>query len=483
MGEYIVIDAGTTSVKLTRFSDGLEILAENAQTYGLIVAGAFTEAPPDSYLSAVCRGIRQLGDCGHVTAICITTQGETLIPLDADGRPLGNAIVWLDKRAPAEAAELRRSLGDQYFYQKTGLPSVGAALPLCKLLWLRRRRPDLWKKTEKIMLLEDYLIFWLTGRFVTEKSLQTSTGWFCLECDSYWDEALSAAGIPRSFLPEAINCGDIAGTLLPARADALGLPGGVRVVAGAMDQTAAALAAGCSGPGTLCETTGTAMVAAAWTKAPVFREAHHLTIYRGVTAGSYLYLPISSTAGMALKWLKGLLADEAISYRELDRMAASVAAGSEGLLFLPYLSGEVDPVLNENATACFFGLRLSHGRGHLIRAVLEAVGFQLRDFLSMLRSLGCGAEQVCSLGGGSLSPLWMQIKADICRLPFLTLRTAQATSYGAAMLTAYAMTGSLPAPLQPAAQFLPQSGTEAIYERQYELYAKLHAALQPLYLP
>ena len=173
-----------------------------------------------------------------------------------------------------------------------------------RLLWIRQTLPDVFSKTYKFLLLEDYLLFFLTGNFLSERSLQTSTGYFSLQTDDFWEDALQWAGIPRSMLPDCLVSGEKAGVLLPNAARFLGLPAGIPVFTGAMDQTAAALSAGGLTPGTITETTGTALVAAACTEAPVFAKAHHVTIYRHAVRGRFLYLPIGNTAGMALKWFR-----------------------------------------------------------------------------------------------------------------------------------------------------------------------------------
>ena len=302
-----VLDVGTTAVKACLFSPSLELLACSVQEYALRTQGERVEADAAQYKAAARAGLAdalsQAPGC-IPAAVSITTQGETLTLADRSGEPLRPFLVWLDSRAENEAQALRSVLDNETFYKTTGLPEVTGALPLAKLLWLRKHEPDTFARAHKLLLLEDYLLHWLTGRFVSEKSLQTSTGWFDLHSDGLWHSGLAAAGASAELLPELLECGAPAGSLLPGPAAELGLPPNIPVVAGAMDQTAAALAAGCTRPGTVTETTGTALVMAACTDAPMFRSGHHVTVYRHALPGKYLYLPIGNTAGMALRWFR-----------------------------------------------------------------------------------------------------------------------------------------------------------------------------------
>ena len=321
----LTLDVGTTSVKACLFDRQLRQTALTSREYALQTRGVCAEAEAQVYLDAAAQCILSLPAeaRARVCAVALTTQGETLLCVDRQGKALRPAIVWLDSRAEAQAARLAAALDRQRFYECTGLPELSGALPLAKLLWLREQEPESWAQTDKFLLLEDYLMLWLTGRAVTEKSLLTSTGYFDLQSDDYWDEALALAELDRTRLPQALACGSIVGPVLPEVAEALGLPASACVVTGAMDQTAAALAAGCTRPGTLCETTGTAMVAAAFTAHPQFSEDHHVTIYRHAMPGAYLYLPISNTIGMSLRWFRDeFCCDLDGGYAALDRLAA-----------------------------------------------------------------------------------------------------------------------------------------------------------------
>ena len=345
-----VLDVGTTAVKACLFSPSLELLACSVQEYALRTQGERVEADAAQYKAAARAGLAdalsQAPGC-IPAAVSITTQGETLTLADRSGEPLRPFLVWLDSRAENEAQALRSVLDNETFYKTTGLPEVTGALPLAKLLWLRKHEPDTFARAHKLLLLEDYLLHWLTGRFVSEKSLQTSTGWFDLHSDGLWHSGLAAAGASAELLPELLECGAPAGSLLPGPAAELGLPPNIPVVAGAMDQTAAALAAGCTRPGTVTETTGTALVMAACTDAPMFRSGHHVTVYRHALPGKYLYLPIGNTAGMALRWFRDEFCRDlpagAAGYAALDALVQSVPCGCDGLAFLPFLSGSVDP--------------------------------------------------------------------------------------------------------------------------------------------
>lgn len=330
------LDVGTSSVKACLFTPELNLLACSVREYRLRTENGRVEARAEDYLEAAAAGMREALDMApgwRPAALGLTTQGETLVPVGRAGEPLGPFLVWLDSRAGAEAELLSGAFDRETFYRATGLPELSGALPLAKALWLRREEPEVFARTEKLLLLEDYLLHWLTGRLAGEKSLHTSTGWFHLGRDDLWEEALAAAGIPVGMLPELLDCGEPVGPLLPGPAEALGLPPGIPVATGAMDQTAAALAAGCVAPGAVTETTGTALVAAACTEAPVFAEGHHVTIYRHALAGKYLYLPIGNTAGMALRWFRDefcrdLPADG--GYAALDAQAAKVPVAAMG---------------------------------------------------------------------------------------------------------------------------------------------------------
>lgn len=483
----LILDIGTTSIKVSQYTAELHLLSCISVEYSLDNEGVFVQVPVDRYLNAIRNGIAQLTERESIAAISITTQGETLIPTAADGTPLCPAIVWLDGRARRQAAKLKSILSEKCFYETTGLPEIGDALPLAKLLWLQEEMPELYEKAYKFLLLEDYILWWLTGRFITEKSLQTSTGWFNIQKDEYWQQALFVANVDISKLPQLLECGQTVGNLVYTRALELDLPPTAVVVTAAMDQTAAALAAGCTHTGTVTETTGTALVMAACTDKPVFTADQRITVYRHALPGKYIYLPIGNTAGMALKWFRNEFCKDLpgeSTYTQMDTIADSIPCGCEGLLFLPYLSGSVNPDFLPGATGAFFGARLSSTRAHFIRAIMESVAYQVADFLSQLDSLGCKAKTVVSLGGGARSTVWMQMKADICECTFQVPGCTEATSMGAAILAAWG-TGLIPRDtfpvLQNSKEYIPQPETFKAYRSQREYIHRVYQTMKPLY--
>lgn len=483
------LDVGTSSVKVCLFTPEMEMLARSVQEYALRTCGNRVEAEGEHYIAAIRSGIREVLAAvpeAKIAAIGITTQGETFAPVDAQGSLLHPFIVWLDSRAEQQAAVLRQKISEMEFYRATGLPEISGALPLAKLVWMKEDLPELYEKTHKFLLVEDYILFRLTGRFVSEKALQTSTGWFSLQTDGLWQEGLTLAGIDPEKLPEILECGEVAGSLTEKAARELGLEPGIAVVTGAMDQTAAALAAGCVAPGTVTETTGSALVMAACTDEPVFAEGHHVTIYRHAMPGKFIYLPIGNTGGLALKWFRDefcadLPGGEA-GYDAINDLVSSVPAGCEGLTFLPFLSGSVDPDNCPEARGCFFGARLSTTRAHFARSVMESIAFLLRDFLEMLEKLSCPVDAIHSLGGGSRSAVWMQIKADVCGIPFQAAQCSEATAMGAALLAAWgtglAQKGMIPAS-DGSRRYEPD--TTANYEKAYAQYKSLYRAVKPLF--
>lgn len=485
----LTIDAGTTSIKVSLFTTKLQLAACSVQEYNLKTNGDFVEVNAGKYLEAVMKGVYAVmrnHQKAKICAICITTQGETMALFDSEGNPLTPFIVWLDGRAQEQARELKAQIDINTFYKETGLPEISPALPLAKAMWLKQNKPKEYKKAHKLLLLEDYLLYWLTGNFVTEKTLQTSTGWFSIKKDKYWRKAITLAGIATELLPDLLESGQQAGTLIRSPAQLLNLKEGIPVIAGAMDQTAAALAAGCIEANTVTETTGTALVMAACTSKPVFKEKHKVTIYRHALKGKYLYLPIGNTAGMSLKWFRTQFCPdlEQSGYDAMDKLAASVCAGSGGVIFLPLLAGSVDPYNQPNAKAMFFGATLATTRADFARSIFEGVGFMLNDFIKMLAELGIMPEKILSLGGGARSAVWQQIKADICQLPFYTADCTEATSQGAALLALWGVNiipyGEMPVPPLPT-EYKPKRKNLMKYEKNYAVYKNLYRAVAPLF--
>ena len=485
------LDVGATSVKACLFSPSLRLLACHVEEYALDARGERVEAGAERYLEAARRGLGAVLKAApgfRPAALGLTTQGETLVPVDAAGRPLRPCLVWLDGRAQAQAETLARELDGQRFYETTGLPQMDGALPLAKALWLAQNEPDVLARAHKLLLLEDYFLWKLTGRFATEPSLQTSTGWYDIRRDGYWPQALALAGLRADQLPELLACGQRAGGLTAEAARFLGLPQGLPVVAGAMDQTAAALAAGSDRPGAVTETTGTALVMTACTDAPVFPRQRRVTVYRHALPGQYLYLPIGKTAGMALRWFRDAFCPDlpagSDGFAALDQEVAALPLGSEGVAFLPFLAGARDQDACPGARGVFYGGRLSAARAHFARSVMESTACMIRDFLEDLRGLGCPVQDIRALGGGARSPVWLQIKADICGRVFRVPACTEAAAQGAALLAGWG-SGLIPRGEKPAdgeeTAFLPDPSRAADGERAYALYRRLYDTLRPLF--
>lgn len=411
------IDAGTTSLKAALFDQRGEMLKSTTVDYTLDYEGDMVEWDAEAYFSVLQRALSDIGE--EADALAIDTQCETLILTDENGSPVRRAIVWLDNRATAEALEIEGRFGREKVYEVTGQPETTATWPASKLLWVKRNEPEVWRKTKKIFLLEDYLIFRLTGSFVTEKTLQSSSLYFDIRKGEWWDEMLDFLGISRDMLPRLADSGQVVGKYKKTK-----------VVTSAMDQVAGAIGAGNVSRETASEMTGTTMAVFVPTdKIPAFDRESIIPCHYNFD-GNYCLLSWSPTAGMALKWFRDNFCEN-FDFKELDKIAWEVPAGCEGLVFLPYLCGSTMPKCNPKARGSFTGITPGHTRGHFVRSILEAVACMLHDSL-LYMDVSC--NEIISMGGGAKSPLWCKIKADITGKKIVTLKNSETACLGSAIL-------------------------------------------------
>ncbi len=414
------IDIGTTSLKAVVFSEDAKPLKTVRKDYTLITKGDFVEFPANGYWEMLQETLAEMTAEYDIYALSIDTQCETLILTDENGEPLDNAIVWLDNRAVLQAEKIKEKFGENLVYEITGQPEITATWPASKLLWLKEQKQEVFSKIKKVFLLEDYLLYKLTGKFVTEETLQSSTIYFDIKKRVWWKEMLDFIGIDESCFPKVSKSGEYVGDY-----------NGIKVVTSAIDQIAGAIGVGVVKKGIVSEMTGTTMV--------VFMPSDDVPSYNPNSKvpchlnydGKYCLLSWTATAGIALKWFKNNFCEQYKSFDELNVIAAEAPAGSAGLTFLPYLCGATMPKYNPEAKGVFYGLTMEHTRGHFVRSIMEAISCMLKSTFDYL-NIEC--NEVRSTGGGAQSALWCQIKADMTGKTFVTLENEETACLGSAIL-------------------------------------------------
>jgi len=497
---YLTFDIGTTSVKVVLFARDGRVVRKVIRNYALATpAMNWYEADPEMYWDAVVTGTREiLASTGvsprEVRAISGCSQGETVIFLGADGRPVRPALVWLDLRARAESDELATLATRDELYRVTGQTDFDPTWSAAKVLWVKKNQPEVFRKTTRFLLVEDYITWRLTGRACSTPNLLSSSLFVDVHAHRYWDKFVNYLGISDR-LPELLEPGDLVGTLSGAAAEELGLEKTTSVVKGAMDQASSTLGAGNIFPGIVTETTGSVMgigvTAARFEPGKIVR----LPYQPHVLPGSILYLPYVQTAGSAYKWWRDRFCQDEVrqagdleaAYELMNTLALNVPPGSDGMVFLPFLAGAGQPENDPDARGVFYGLTLLHGKGHCARAIMESIAYLLKKILADFVRAGVEMNEVRSMGGGARSDLWLQIKADVIGLPLVRMEEEETSTLGAAIL-ASVRCGDYPdiasaadAMVRLGRRFEPDPKSAPVYEQAFALYNELYRALAPVF--
>ena len=458
---FLGIDIGTTSLKAAAFTDKLEQLSQATVDYTLETSGVYAEFPAEKYWDITKQGIKEATEGIEIEALSIDTQCETLILTDENGNPVRKAIVWVDNRADEEAKIIEAHFGRKKVYEVTGQPEITATWPASKLLWVKRNEPEVWAKTKKIFLLEDYILYKMTGMFVTEKTLQSSTIYFDIKNGTWWKEMLDFIGVETSMLPELYDSGV-----------KIGEYDGMTVVTGAMDQVAGGIGAGIIKKGIISEMTGTTMVLFVPTDTiPDFVENSIIPCHYNFD-GKYALVLWTSVAGMAFKWFKNNFCEDYKDFDALTAIAEKIEPGANGLTMLPHLCGSTMPKYNPEAKGAFYGITLEHTRAHFARAIMEAISCMLKANLDYIN---IDAKEIRLMGGGAKSNLWNQIKSDMTGKTLTTLKNKETACLGSAILAGvgagvFASVEEACSMIETDKVFTP-SGTD--YSKVYENYNNL----------
>jgi len=471
--QLVGLDVGTTGVKALAISPDGDVLARAEETYDLSTPQpGWSEQDPEDWWQAAQRALARLG--GETTAIGLSGQMHGLVVLDAADRVLRPAILWNDQRTEAECAEIEERVGLSRLIRLTGNRALtGFTAP--KLLWLRRHEPDTYARIAHVLLPKDYVRLRLTGEHAIDVADASGTLLFDVAGRRWSEEMIEALELDASWLPRSLESPEMSGTT------AAGIP----VAAGAGDQAAAALGVGVDRPGPVSVVLGTSgVVFAALPGFAADPEARVHAFCHAVPAGWHA-MGVMLSAAESLRWLRGALGSRH-EYEELLTAAEKWPPGTEGLTFLPYLTGERTPHADPHARAAFAGLTLRHDLGALVRAVLEGVAYGLRDSLELLRDLGVDPRAGHASGGGARSALWLRILASVLGLPIRRAATDEGSAFGAALLggvaagvfrdvhEAVASCVRLLDPVEPDPRW------SAAYEDGYQRFQQLYPALRPL---
>jgi xylulokinase len=484
------IDIGTSSVKALLFdADHSRTLAVAVQEYPIHKPTPDrAEQNAEDWWKATINAVRQvIAQAGRhdVKAIGLCGQMHGGVLLDDRKQPVCPAIIWADQRSGEECKMLIEQIGAERFASIAGtLPAAGFIVATGA--WLAKNSPDILEKTQHFLLPKDYVRFHMTGNLATDVSDAAATGAFDIAQKRWSGEILHAAELPEAILPPVLESSAIAGYLTIGAAAVLGLPSNIPVVTGCADQPAQAIGSGLIAPGLASVTTGSGgQVNVPLLPVGSIPTDKRLHVFNHAVPDMYYILGAILSAGLALRWLRNLvgLQNEPNAYAILSREAATVPCGADGLIFLPYLSGERTPHMDAFARGCFVGLSYHHGRGHLARAVMEGVSFALRQALEISLSLGGQVESIITAGGGAESDVWRQIQTDIFGVPLKKSLLTEQTCIGAALLAgvgtqhyssfhdacSYVVKYGVPTEVN----LTHQSHYNALYEQYLKLYPQL----------
>jgi xylulokinase len=411
-----------------------------------------------------------------ITMLGLACQVDGLVALDAQLQPIRPAIIWLDRRATAQAQRLADAVGEPALVARTGLnPDASHTAP--KAMWQRDHEPDHYRRARWLAPVGAHLNGWLTGEVVQDHANASSTLLYELEQRAFSDELVAHAGLDPELLPAIHPADAIVGRLRTEAAGELGLPTSCQVIVGTGDDHAAAVGAGALTPGVIVDVTGTAEPVAVPSRQPVLDEQRLLETHAHAVDGMLLVENPGFVSGGSTMWWA---AAQGIPQPELFGLAALAPPGSDGALFLPALSGSTAPRWNDRMRGCFAGLALTHDGAHLARAVLEGCAYALRDIVDRFQALNLAGEEIRVVGGGARSPLWLQIKADVTGRPVRPVLADCATSTGAAMLAGVAngsfagLDEAAAASVELAAAAIePDTRNTAVYEQAYRNYRAL----------
>lgn len=444
----IGLDIGTSSVKALLVSGTGEVLKATSPEYPFQTPfPLWAESDPEIWWEATKKAIKELlqeVDPASISAIGLTGQMHGMVALDKSGKVLRPCIMWNDQRSHVECEEISSIVGAQRVLEITGNPIL-AGFTAPKIKWVQKNEPDIFNQIAKVLLPKDYIRFRLTGEFFSDVSDASGTSLLNVGERKWSEEIMDALGWDLSWLPVVTESTEMSTKVSAAGAEETGLPPGVPVAAGGGDCAAQAVGSAIVEEGKVSVTLGTSGVVFAQSDKYRVEPQGKLHAFCHAVPGKWHLMGVMLSAAGSFQWYKNTLGDleakleeegKGDAYELLTRNAESVAAGSDGLFFLPYLSGERTPYADPHAKGSFIGLTLRHRKEHMTRSVLEGVSYGLNDSLELMKKLGVNPDDIQLSGGGTKSKLWKQMLADIFNAPCSMVNAREGAAYGAALLAA-----------------------------------------------
>jgi len=486
------LDIGTSGVKGIIISVEGEIVCTNTEGYPLFTPHAgWAEQNPDDWWEATVKCIGNIIkeskiEPGDIAGISFSGQMHSSVFLDEEMKVIRPAILWSDTRTSEQCQEIySRTGGLKNLIDFVSNPALeGFTAP--KIIWLRDKEPEHFARLKLVLLPKDYIRYRLTGEIHTEVSDGAGTLLMDVKKKDWSDGLLNQLGLSREILPPVVDSIEITGRIMEEVAADTGLKAGTPVVAGGADNACGAVGSGIIKEGRVMVSIGSSGVVLAQSGKPVADDKGRIHLFNHALPDSWYMMGVMLSAGLSFSWLKKSMYNDSLDYDRLNQLAEGVEAGSEGLIFLPYLYGERTPHADASARGVFFGISGKHGQGHFIRSVMEGVTFGLRDSLELIKEAGVKIDEVRVIGGGARSSLWQQILADIFGYEISLLNVEEGPAFGAALIAgvgvgAYADFTEASKIIKVIKKIAPETDNCHRYDQLYQLYRRLYISLKDNY--